>query len=69
MGGRGNFIEHWGALNFFLPLGVSGGFKIFRSIFFFFLEGGGNGQSLLRFVCLFQVKYNFSIKNIFCRVA
>ena len=25
---------------------------------------GDNGQSLLKFICLFQVKFNFSIENI-----
>ena len=26
---------------------------------------GGKGQSLLKFVCLFYVKFNFSMGNIF----
>ena len=34
---------------------------------FFFLGGGGGGGGLLKFVC-FQVKFNFSIENIFFKV-
>ena len=35
------------------------GFKIFHTL------GGEKGQSLLKFVCLFQIKFTFYIENIF----
>ena len=56
--------------NFHLPLGDLSqmeGLKFFTLIIFF-LGGrgaGDKGQSLLKLVCLFQVKLNFSIENIF----
>ena len=42
-----------------------GGGKISHTFFFF---EGDKGQNLLKFVCLFEVKFNFSIENNYLRV-
>ena len=46
--------------------GGGGGVKFSKNFFFFF--EGDKGQNLLKFVCLFEVKFNFSIENNYLRV-
>ena len=74
-GDDSRFIDPWGTLNFHLPLrrlSQTSGLKFFTLFFFLWGGGGGGGggkgQTLFKFVCLFQVKFNFSIENNLLRV-
>ena len=53
-------------ISIYLWMGQSNGwFKIFLTFFFFFLRGRGQRTKLLKFLCLFDVQYNFSFKYCF----
>ena len=58
-----SFIGSFCTLNFHLPLGRRDFAKWTFLKFPHFCRG--KGQSLIRFVCFFQVKFNFSITTIF----
>ena len=61
-----NFIRLWGTLNIYLPLT---GLSQTESLkFSTHLVGAEEGQNLLQFAWLFQVKFNFSIEYIFFNV-